>query len=136
MKAEHELLNEAFGDDSFKQQTLQQTLGYLRTRAQRRRVLATSAAGLVLILAFVWALPNRHEKVELRASAPFLPQPVAINPAQSEDAPVVPGTSIRVLSDEELMKMLPDRAMAIVGTGDERQVVFLDDQRQSAKRGS
>jgi hypothetical protein len=136
MKAEHELLNEAFADEPFKQKTLQQTLGYLRSRTQRRRVVAMTVAGLVLILAFVWALPHRHEKVELRASAPVLPKPTVRIPAQSECAPMVPGTSIRVLRDEELLKMLPDRAVAIVGTGDQRQLVFLDDQRQSGKHGS
>ena len=136
MKAEHELINQAFGNESFKQQTLEHALGYLRGRARHRRIMLTSAALGPLMLAFFLMLPNQREQLELRASMPLLSVPVPAKPAQNEHALVVPGTSIRVLSDEELMQMIPDRAVAIVGTGEDRQIVFLDTQRQSTKHGS
>jgi len=41
----------------------------------------------------------------------------------------VPGTNIRVVNDEELLAMFPDRPVALVGPPDKRQFVLLDQAR-------
>ncbi len=43
-------------------------------------------------------------------------------------SPIVPGTSIRLVSDEELLAMFPDRPVALVGPPENRQFVFLDER--------
>lgn len=45
----------------------------------------------------------------------------------------VPGTRIRLLCDEELFAMFPGRPAALIGSGDERRFVLLDEVPKPAQ---
>jgi len=51
--------------------------------------------------------------------------------ARVESDKTIPGTSIRVVNDDELLAMFPDRPVALVGPPQNRQFVFLDEKRLS-----
>ena len=103
--------------------SLDRALAAVRQRRRLRHALR-AAGGVVTAGVMAAILWNRH--------APD-PQPVAAihPPAVTSAVPTVPGTNIRVVSDEELLAMFPDRPVALVGPPGNRQFVFLDQKRTS-----
>ena len=56
--------------------------------------------------------------------------------ARIESDKTIPGTSIRVVNDDELMAMFPNRPVALVGPPERRQFVLLDEkQHGNTRRG-
>lgn len=124
----NELLNEVLTVENaskLRAKSLEVTLTAVRRQRRLRHALrcASPIVALGILTAALWY-----------RQAPSI-QPVAVQPAVIA-APTVPGTSIRLLSDEELLAMFPDRPVALIGPPDERQFVFLDEKRNSRSRGT
>lgn len=100
----------------FEDEALAKMLGRARTRRRTR----TATKG-VLILALLTPL-----LVITHRPAPTKDTPVVTIPHQPSPPSVAPEPAIQVLSDEELFAQFPDRPIAIIGTGDSKQLVFLD----------
>lgn len=118
-----DLLKQVLSDaasEEFRTASLQQTLAAAHQRKTTRRVMRAGAA-IALCIGVVTLLFSRSPK-------PSQP-PMASNPPSAPSDPTVPGTSIRVVGDDELLAMFPDRPVALVGPPEKRQLVFLDEQR-------
>ena len=128
-RPEDQLLSELFGGtDSFRTASLETTLSSLR-RHRRAKLAARSVLAVALLAAassFLLTQSNQTEtqpQLTIRTSA----QPIAAKPV-----PIIPGTTIRELSDDELLAAFPNRPVAIIGSQEERQLVLLDDQQMIA----
>ncbi len=121
MRSKQQFLDEVFcADGEYDSRLLENTLHYVSRRKRRRHVVHTAALALVLGCAALFAfLPKPAERVTSQPSAPA-----------TTTARVVPGTHIRLLTDEELLRMFAGRPVALVGSGDQRQFVVLDTLRQ------
>ena|SRR5688572_6419682 len=126
---EHEeLLNEVLSSES-SAELRTASLNYTLTAVRRQRRLrnavrcASPVAALAVLAAILW----------YRQAPPI--RPVAFQPSVI-GGPTVPGTSIRLVSDEELLAMFPDRPVALIGPPEERHFVFLDEKRPSRPRGA
>lgn len=109
------------GADDFRERTLQRTLTQVRRVRMRRRVVRTGimlAAPLCLVFGAWWSLRSTD-------SAPTVHHTVFSEP--NERMETVPGTSIRVLSDEELFALLGDRPIAVIGPPSQQRLVLLDE---------
>jgi hypothetical protein len=107
--------------DEFRGATLQTTLAAVQRR-KRRRSLARKAALIALPVVLAgglwWLQPTERTQLQ---QASVNPQPAATAPAQ-----FIPGTDIRLISDEELFALFPDRPLALIGPKGHQQLVFLD----------
>jgi len=126
-----ELLKEVISDGGatdLRASSLDHALAAVR-RQRRMRVVrgASLGAGCVVLVALLW---REHADKPLAANNP---QPLTAVQATVE---TVPGTKIRLVSDEELLAMFPDRPVALVGPPNDRRFVFLDEQRSSRKHGA
>jgi hypothetical protein len=101
-----------------------------RRKLQRKALHVSTGLGVLLLTAglAVWHQFRTQGLETIR-----VPQSSLAQSTQSEP-PTVPGTSIRLLTDEELLSMFPGRAVALLGTGSQRQLVFLDEHRH--RRGA
>ena len=126
-KPDHdELLHEVFSETlppAFREASLNRALASVRRQRTGRRVLRGTLALTVVVAVVAWfgsahRNPNGSPGRSPVASAP--PPPVQ----------TVPGTKIRVVGDDELLSMFPDRPVALVGPPEHRQFVFLDEQRR------
>lgn len=130
-KPEHEqLLNEIVSEEAagFRAASLQRTLASARRHRQARAALRVGggmAAAIALASAAWWHWSPAINSVENPSVAVTAAQPVR---------ETVPGTSIQVVSDEELLAMFGDRPVAIVGPPENRQFVFLDEQARANNR--
>ncbi|MDB6025892.1 MAG: hypothetical protein JWM68_2115 [Verrucomicrobiales bacterium] len=127
-----ELLNDVFTGEArpeFRAASLECALGAVRQRRRGRRAMNITAA-----LAFVAGLGILLKSLTL-PDAPMQPI-LAVNPQSfaKENIKMVPGTHIRVLSDEELVAMFPDRPIALIGPPEHRQLIFLDEQQKPGLR--
>ncbi len=114
------------GDElsAFRRESLALGLAALKTRRQRRRILRTAAAtGLVLVFAsgLVWHLtrspltgPRPPSRESARAPLPSIPAVATF------------------ISDEELLSLFPNRALALIGKPGHQRLLFLDQQPTSA----
>jgi hypothetical protein len=109
-----ELLNELFGETaSFRDATLEQGLRAVRRTRRRRSVWRAAPVFVALILAAVFLARNFRHMVTTAGN-----RDVA-------SVKVVPGTTIRVLSDDELLAFFKGRPVALVGQpGNQRLVLF------------
>jgi hypothetical protein len=122
-----ELLDEIMSGDNasnLRETSLDRTLQAVR-RQQRlhhtiRGVGAVAIVGLVATV--VWN-QQRLEHDQIATSSP--------NVARTDVSKTIPGTSIRVLNDEELLAMFPNRPVALVGGPENRQFVLLDEKRMA-----
>ena len=120
-----ELLQEVFSEavsPAFREASLNRALASVRRRRTGRRVL-----GATLVLAVVVAVVARFGSGHRNSSSS--PGPSAIASVRPPAVQTVPGTKIRLVDDDELLAMFPDRPVALVGPPEHRQFVFLDDAR-------
>lgn len=141
-KPDHdELLNEVFSEsasDDFRAALLERTLvSACRQRRLRRagRVCGTTVFCVALLAAVFW---QTREAATERLTKNGTQSPSA----PQTEVPTVPGTSIRLVSDDELLAMFPDRPVALVGPPENQRFVFLDElhgakagHRRSSDRG-
>ena len=117
-----ELLNEVMSPDELRAATLERTL----TAARRHRRVRRAAQGAIVVAALL--IPAT---IALRERAPKNPAITENNLQSAPSTQTVPGTNIRIVSDEELLAMFPGRPVALVGPPQDRRFVFLDQQRDS-----
>jgi hypothetical protein len=109
--------------------SLERTLAYTR-RVRRTRVAIRAVACVAVFVAaisMVW-----------QQTAPANLGHERRGPIASHEPVVrtVPGTTIRVLTDEELLAMFPNRPIALIGPADARQFVLLDEPNPAPDPGS
>lgn len=123
-----ELLHEVFSEvvpPSFRDASLECALASIRRQRTGRRVLrATLAIAVVVAVGARFGSAHRNPNNS--------PGPNAIASAPPPPARTVPGTKIRLVGDDELLAMFPDRPVALVGPPEHRHFVFLDEQRPRA----
>lgn len=119
-----QLLNDVLSPETsedIRTTTLDQGLTALRQRKRKRvliqRVGVCTAAASVLI-ALVVSLTPPTEKPSTSVAA--------VSPAPVDKT--VPGTNIRIISDEELFALFPDRPLALVGPKGHQELIFLDEK--------
>ena len=128
MKQRHEnqLLNGVFGEETLealRQGTLQSGLVNVRRWRRTRRILRVSAfvcAPVIIALAVVF------------------PKIISLHPAHnlSRDTATPPGASdkVKIISDEELFRLFPNRSMVLVGQPGHQELVFLDQPEKTVKQ--
>jgi len=109
----------------FRETSLQTSLAALRNRNRRRRLVQGMARASVLVIAVTWI-----SRTVLSPTAPIpvttVVEPVSASPHQSERA-TIPGTTIQMISDEELFALFPGRPLALIGPKGNQELVFLDE---------
>jgi len=109
-----EILEEGEGTD-FRAASLARGLDFLRRRQRRVRMAQVCAAGVLaglLVFGLVWhpALrPGGTRMAVVTASVP---------PTET--------AKVRIITDEELFALFPNRAMALIGPPGRQQLIFLD----------
>jgi len=117
-----EILND--GDaENFQAASLARGLDFLRRRRRRKRLAQAGAASLLagaLILGLV-----AH-----RAAGPSPAPPVVVREATplvgAAPPPPVETTKVKIISDEELFALFPNRAVALIGAPGHQQLIFLN----------
>jgi hypothetical protein len=121
----NELLSDVLSENApadFRNTSLQRTLASARQHRRARMVLRTSAAAAICVALVAAILWQRNDSTN-----------IAVKGGPSAPAvQTIPGTSIQLVSDDELLAMFPDRPVALVGPPGNRQFVFLDEQRAHA----
>jgi hypothetical protein len=118
---ENQLVHDVFSElvtDDHRHRSLAAMVKCSRQR-QRRRRMVTSVSGALVLLAFLGLLfvesPSPNQKVML---SPTIAS--ALNPR------VISGTPIKVISDEDLFALFPNRSLGVVDDRGGYQLVFLD----------
>lgn len=120
-----QLLNELFpGDDlaTLRRTTLERWLAGARLRRRRRRMRqACALTGLVLaaILGLIFTANLSDRKPRTLAGLP----PAAKSPVSEGNE------SVKMLTDEELFALFPNRPLALIGKPGQQQLVLLDSIR-------
>jgi hypothetical protein len=117
-----QLLKEILGGDEVsevRQASLEQGLTAIRkSRARRRALRAGTLVMLPALLAVALLVHQRPaSSVTSVASVPV---------TRSPSAPPRPAASIKLITDEELFALFPDRSLALIGPPGHQQLVFLD----------
>ena len=98
--------------DDFREATLRQSVAFLRSRQRRRSLLRMGAVALLPVLLLAGLL-ERH--------------PVPTRPAGVVSAPAPHSPPrVKIINDDELFALFPNRSMALIGTPGHQQLVFLD----------
>jgi len=112
------LLREILDDGdaaNFRAASLARGLAFLQQRRRRKHLAQACAAAilpLLLISVLIAHLASRH------ASAPPPVRPAATPPADA--------AKVKIITDEELFALFPNRALALIGSPGHQQLVFLD----------
>ncbi len=129
MKHEDHLLTGIFTEGTnLREESLRDSLAFMRKHARRRRAIRQTGS-LVTLIVTAGLLLWRQQPKTISTSVPSQTPALAGSVTAPSEHATVPGTHIRLLTDEELLDLFPGRAVAILGTGNERQLVFLDEQR-------
>jgi hypothetical protein len=110
--------------DDARRATLNTGLAALQRRNRRRqfqRRMLVAAPVVLLLIALTSSLisqPNGNTGSNIAARSELSPEPDTI-----------PGTPIRIISDDELFALFPDRPLALIGPKGNQQLVFLDEPR-------
>jgi hypothetical protein len=117
------LLNELFVDENVERlraASLAVALGALRARRRRRAYVSGAAASLAVAVAVL--VSTRHRASEEPLVSP--PEPKA--------------NGVKIISDEQLLALFPDRTMALIGRPGEQRLLFFpggevrtDDRKRS-----
>ena len=128
------LLTDIFSDErleNFRSASLEQTLALARRRRLRRRQnRGFVLLGLALAAIVTARVSTRHEPANPSGPTLALPRttpPAPVAPA-TRPAPKKGGT-LEFISDDELLALFPNRAVALVGRPGAQRLVFLDERR-------
>ena len=122
--SEHDrLLNEIVTGEEladFREASLQHALAAIRQQRRRHcslRLGVLAAVPVVVVLAIVF---SRSPKPPLREIAASKASAVAVSPVQPRIAPV------KLINDDELLALFPDRPVALIGKPGQQRLIFLD----------
>ena len=121
-----ELLHDVFSEvasPAIRAASLERALRAVRRQRTGRRVLRVGLALAVVVIAAAWFWRTQRTPIGSPGKGELASAP-------SPPIQTVPGTNIRLVSDDELLAMFPDRPVALLGPPDNRQFVFLDEQRK------
>ena len=120
-----ELLNEILAAEDhsdFRRQTLSHGLVALRQRARRRRMVQVGLLGVVpcLFALGMLLLQARDRATDSRNRQGRLDNVQSASPRHNDLPPV------KIINDEQLFALFPDRPLALIGKPGHQQLVFLD----------
>jgi hypothetical protein len=126
---EHYLLKDVLADaasEEFRSATLAQGLSLARRKRLRRRAtrMGSLAASLIILLTMLSLFVHRLPTIPFRNGAPISGELRASAPK------FVEGTSIRILSDAELLDLFKDRPVALIGPAGRQRLIMLDEISQ------
>src|ERR1051325_4055845 len=112
------------GEDDLREQTLNHGLVALRRKRVHRRAIRAGAAvaALLVLLALIHVNRERPQAVARLNPPNFKPQTIA-PPAPPA---VIAGTTIRVLTDQELLDLFQGHPVALVGTPGKQKLIIFD----------
>ena len=124
------LLNDLLaGEDleAVRKATLECGLTALRRRRQFRQMVRTCTLFCLPLLVTLVLLLFNHRALERRTTS-----------ARAQAVPAVASSpsngGVKIISDEELFALFPNRPMVLVGEPGHQQLVFLDQPEQSGRR--
>jgi len=114
------LLRELLGDDALervREATLAQGVATLRRRRRTRALVAGAGASLVLALSLAVVIyrGRERERVDGEPLAHARSHPLAQT-----------SSSVKILTDDQLLALFPDRPVALIGAPGDQRLVFLD----------
>jgi|ERR1043165_7287462 hypothetical protein len=128
---EHDrLLNEIITGEEvadFREASLQHALTAIRQQRRRQRSLRRGALAAVLVVVALGIVVGRSPKPTAQEIEASNASPVAVSSAPPRTAP------LKLINDDELLALFPDRPVALIGKPGHQQLVFLD---QPPKRGA
>jgi len=110
----------------FREASLQQALAAIRQQQRRQRSLRLAALAAVPIIVALGIVFSRSPQLPVPEIGASNRSPAAVFSAPLRPAPV------KLINDDELLALFPDRPVALIGKPGQQQVVFLD---KPAKRG-
>lgn len=103
-----------------RQKSLLRMLLYARQRRRRQQVTASVLSAVLLV--------GLALKLFVKTEAPD-PKAIASPIVGAATKPrFIPGTPIRILSDDELFALFPDRSIGVIEDSDGPRLVFLDEE--------
>lgn len=114
------LLNELLAGEevsNFRQASLAQAQAAIRSRNQRRRAVRIGVLAALPVLGVIALVLSQSPRVAVKPTETSVPIVVQHNPKPP---------SVRIISDEELFALFPDRPMALIGPPGHQKLVFLD----------
>jgi hypothetical protein len=126
-----ELLDEILTGDNashLRVSSLDRTLQCVRQQRRWHNTLrgASVVAIVGLVAIVIWSRQRPTGRQQMAGSIQSV--------ARVESGRTIPGTSIRVVNDEELLAMFPNRPVALVGPPERRQFVLLDEKPGASPR--
>ena len=123
MKHHHQdrLLNEILDGkrlETLRHATLESGLGALRRRRQKRRIAQVCMLASLPLIALAMLLLYTQSRVQSVVKSDPASLPLAVGRNASPQ--------IKLLTDEELFALFPNRSMALVGKPGHQQLIFLD----------
>jgi hypothetical protein len=114
--------------DGLRAGSLEITLAAARERRHRRGVIRTASFLAVMLMAGIAAVTiNLQRQV---ATTAFLPPSPAVSVTQQSTAVSASNNRVPFISDDELLALFPNRAVALIGSPGRQQLVFLDEPQQ------
>ena len=107
--------------DSFREETLRTSLFVLRRRRHRKALVRRSLMFVIPFMVITGAVSIYRLSLESEI-API----VAINAPEVSTSGTITATTIQVISDQELLALFPNRAIALIGENGHQTLVFLD----------
>ena len=111
---------------NLRESTLQRGLMLVGRKRQRRRVVQASLWILPFLLVAATVLVQLHHESKRTAHIPP-PSRVAMH-APAEAPQVIEGTSVRILSDTELLDLFKGRPVALVGPPGKQTLLLFDEK--------
>jgi hypothetical protein len=115
-----ELLKQVFEDEALgelRKASLEMGLDHLRRKRRQRRLARLCLIALAAIAAPILFWGSLH-------LTPEKPKPVAVSSRPAKTAPTEWRT--KIISDEELFALFPNRPMALIGKPGQQELVLLD----------
>lgn len=112
----------------FASESLARMLGSARKR-RRRKVAVKAGLGAALVLPLLFLLIHRAPPAATPTSTPPLVETVPVPPPVAPVPPEPKATVVQTMSDEELLAAFGGRPVLLVGSGDSKQLVLLDQKK-------
>ena len=121
---EHDrLLNDIVAGEEladFREASLQHALAAVRRQRQRQRTARLRALVALPVLAALGIVISRSSKRPMREITVSNASPVAVSSVQPRPA------AVKLINDDELLALFPDRPVALIGKPGQQRLIFLD----------